>query len=203
MKSKAPHINNRRDKIGILGGLFDPIHHGHISLCRHALEQLTLCKVLLIPTYNPPHREETSDYQHRLAMTKLAVEHEARLEASDLESHIRGQSYTLKTLKKLREEYAECALYFLIGSDNARKMADWHKPEEILTMAQVVMAERPDEKNTVPGKYEDRILRIDMPPMDVSSTQIRRAVRNGEPFKNYVPKDVYHYIKRNKLYVER
>ncbi|MBD3218479.1 MAG: nicotinate (nicotinamide) nucleotide adenylyltransferase [candidate division Zixibacteria bacterium] len=200
MNSKPPAMNGRRNKLGILGGLFDPIHHGHLALSRHALEQLILNKVLLIPTYNPPHREEISDYAHRLRMAEISVENEDCLEASNLESHIEGQSYTLKTLKKLKTEYPEFALYFLIGSDNLKKMEDWYKPEEIMNLAQIVMAKRPGKEGTAPGKYGDRIIKIDMPPVDISSTQIREAVRSGRPIDKFVPEKVAEYIKGNNLY---
>ncbi len=193
-------MNGRRNKLGILGGLFDPIHNGHLALSRHALEQLNLNKVLLIPTYKPPHREEISDYAHRLRMTEISVENEDGFEASDLESHIEGQSYTLKTLKKLKKEYPEFALYFLIGSDNLKKMEDWYKPEEIMRLAQIVMAKRPGEEGSAPGKYRGRIIEIDMPPVDISSTQIREAVRNGRPIDKFVPEKVAEYIKGNNLY---
>jgi nicotinate-nucleotide adenylyltransferase len=193
-------MNGRRNKLGILGGLFDPIHYGHLALSRHALEQLNLTKVLLIPSHNPPHREEISDYTHRLRMTEIAVEKDDGLEASDLESHIEGQSYTLKTLKRLRKQYPEFTLYFLIGSDNLKKMEDWYKPEEIMSLAQVVMAKRPGEEGSAPGKYRERIIEIDMPPVDISSTQIREAVRSGRPIDKLVPEKVAQYIKGNNLY---
>jgi len=194
-------MNGRRNKLGVLGGLFDPIHHGHLSLSRHALEQLQLQRVLLIPTYNPPHRQEISDYRHRLKMTEIAVRDETGLEASDIESRIKGHSYTLKTLKKLKDEFPEFALYFLIGSDNLKKMEDWHKPEEIMKLARVVMADRPGNEGTAPARYRDRIMRIEMPPVDISSTQIRQAVRRGERIDDYVPEEVAQYISRNELYV--
>ncbi|NIR65864.1 MAG: nicotinate (nicotinamide) nucleotide adenylyltransferase [candidate division Zixibacteria bacterium] len=201
MNNKAPLMNGRRNRLGVLGGLFDPIHHGHLSLSRHALEQLQLLKVLLIPTYNPPHREEISDYSHRLKMTEIAVKDKAGLQASAIESHIRGHSYSLKTLRKLKDEFPEFALYFLIGSDNLKKMEDWHKPEEIMRLAQVVMAERPGEEGSAPARFEKKIMKIEMPPVDISSTQIREAVRRGDPIDDYVPEEVAQYIDRNKLYV--
>jgi nicotinate-nucleotide adenylyltransferase len=196
-------MNEPRNKLGILGGLFDPIHYGHLSLSSHARLQLKLEKVLFVPSYYPPHRREISPYKHRLRMTRIAVENEKYFEASDLESNIKGLSYTVNTLERIKDIYPEYELYFIIGSDNLEKMEEWHKPELIFELAHVVMGERPGEDSTADSPFRDRILKIEMEPVDISSTEIREMVREKKSIDGLVPPKVAEYIVRNKLYVRK
>lgn len=194
-------MNEPRNNLGILGGLFDPIHYGHLSLSSHAKSQLNLEKVLFIPSYVPPHRIEISSYEHRLKMTSLALKNEQYCEASDMESKMKGLSYTVNTLERLKNIYPNYELYFIIGSDNLSKMEEWHKPEDIFKLAHVVMGERPGEENILSSIFRDRIEIIQMEPVDISSTMIREMVRAHKPIDILVPPAVAEYIIRNKLYV--
>ncbi len=196
-------MNEHRNNLGILGGLFDPIHYGHLSLSSHARSQLKLEKVLFIPSYVPPHREEISPYEHRLRMTEIALQHEQYFEASDLESDIEGLSYTVHTLERIKALYPNYELYFIIGSDNLGKMEEWHEPEAIFELAHVVMGERPGEDDTVDSPFRDRILKIKMEPVDISSTEIRKMVREHKSIEGLVPPGVAEYISRNGLYVKK
>lgn len=194
-------MNEPRNNLGILGGLFDPIHYGHLALSSHARSQLKLDKVLFIPSYVPPHRIEISPYKHRLRMTKIALEDEPHCEASDMESKMKGLSYTVNTLEHLKAIYPNYELYFIIGSDNLSKMEEWHKPEEIFNLAHVVMGVRPGEDSAIDNPFKDRIVKIKMEPVDISSTEIRKRVREHKTIEGLVPRPVAEYITRNKLYV--
>lgn len=194
-------MKERRNRLGILGGLFDPIHIGHISLCREAQKQLDLDRVVFIPTYLPPHKHEISAYQHRRRMVELAIEDIPDFLLSDLESEIEGPSYTVKTLMRLNQIYPDFELYFIIGSDNLKKMEEWYQPEKIFQLATVVMGNRPGEEGTRTGLLEDKLKRINIHPVDISSTEIREAVRNCKPIDRFVPPRVAEYIAREGLYV--
>jgi nicotinate-nucleotide adenylyltransferase len=195
-------MKERRNKLGILGGLFDPIHFGHISLCREAQKQLDLDRILFIPSYNPPHKHKVSSYKHRRKMVELAIKDIPDFLLSDLESEIEGPSYTVMTLTRLVQKYPDFELYFIIGSDNLKKMEEWYQPEKIFQMATVVMGNRPGEEGLRSGQFEGRLKRIEIHPMDISSTEIREAVRNNRNINEYVPPQVAKYIAEEGLYVE-
>jgi len=188
-------------KFGILGGLFDPIHNGHLSLCKAALEQLNLDNVLLIPAYDHPHRQQISSFEQRCEMVLIAIKEFDQYRLSRIESQIEKPSYTTKTLEFLKKDFPETDLYFIIGSDNLSKIETWYEPEDIFEQAKVVMGDRPGPESDLESKYSDRIDRINMTPVDISSTQIREAVRTGQDISNWVPSEVADYISRNGLYV--
>ncbi len=190
----------RRNRLGILGGLFDPIHFGHISICREAQKQLELDRVLFIPSYHPPHKHKVSSYEHRRKMVELAIQDIPDFLLSDLESEIEGPSYTVKTLTRLAQKYPDFELYFIIGSDNLKKMEEWYQPEKIFRLATVVMGNRPGQEGLRSGVFEDRLKRIRIHPMNISSTEIRDAVRNNQAIDAYVPRPVAEYIAREGLY---
>jgi nicotinate-nucleotide adenylyltransferase len=195
-------MKERRNKLGILGGLFDPIHFGHISLCREAQKQFDLDRILFIPSYHPPHKHKVSSYKHRRKMVELAIKDIPDFLLSDLESEIEGPSYTVMTLTRLVQKYPDFELYFIIGSDNLKKMEEWYQPEKIFQMATVVMGNRPGEEGLRSGQFEGRLKRIEIHPMDISSTEIREAVRNNRTINEYVPPLVAKYIAEEGLYVE-
>lgn len=194
-------MNDEAKRLGILGGLFDPIHTGHIGISHFAMRRLNLEKVLFIPTYEPPHKEKFSSYDDRKNMVQLAIGDIPGFELSEVEKEIEGPSYSVNTLKKLHEIYPEYEIYFIIGSDNLGKMEEWHRPEKIFDLAHVVMANRPGDDRPEQSRFEERMIKIKMPPMDISSTEIRNMVREGKAIDKFVPPDVVKYIRTEGLYV--
>lgn len=190
-----------KNKLGFLGGLFDPIHNGHLSLCRQIQKKLNLDKILFIPSYHPPHKDRYSDYLQRCKMTVLGILGQPDFELSTLESKIEGPSYTVHTLKRLHLLFPDYEIYFIIGSDNLAKMEEWHKPEEIFRMSTVVMGNRPGEEGRKRGIFEDKLMRIKIEPVNISSTEIREAVKRGESIEHLVPPAVAQYIAEVGLYV--
>jgi len=190
-----------KNKLGFLGGLFDPIHNGHLSLCRQIQKKLNLNKILFIPSYHPPHKDRYSAYIHRCNMTSLAIFNQPDFELSKLESEIKGPSYTVNTLERLHLLFPEYDIYFIIGSDNLAKMEEWHKPEDIFRLSTVVMGNRPGEEGRKSGIFEDKLMRIEIEPVDLSSTEIRKAVKRGESIEHFVPPAVAQYIAEEGLYV--
>lgn len=194
-------MKEQKNKLGFLGGMFDPIHNGHLSLCRQIREKLNLTKILFIPTFNPPHKERYSNYEHRCSMTSLAIADYPEYEISLLEADIKGPSYTVHTLDKLQELYPDYDIYFIIGSDNLHKMEEWYHPEEIFNLSTVVMGNRPGIEGEMQGRFADRLLRLEIEPVDISSTEIRQMVREGKSIEPFVPLKVAEYILRKGLYV--
>ena len=196
-------------KIGILGGTLDPIHNGHMSMAECAKNQLNLDKVIIMPTPNPPHKnaKNISDANIRLWMVKIAIENIDYLEYSDFEMKREGIIYTSETLELFIKENPESEIYFIMGADSLLSIETWHKPEKIFKQCNVVVVDRDnsDEKITkqisyLEQKYEARIIYLNMPMVDISSTNIKERIRNNAPITNLVPKKVEEYILQNKLY---
>jgi nicotinate-nucleotide adenylyltransferase len=192
-----------KKKIGVLGGTFDPIHMGHLVLAEQVREQFQLEQVIFIPSASPPHKTEQklSPANHRFEMTKLALEGNRFFSVSDIELKREGLSYTVETLRKLKELYNDSEIYFLTGSDVLDEITTWKDPEEIYKLARIVIAVRPGFDEFDPDNYfakKSIIARITG--VDVSSTQIREKVRKGESVKYLVPSRVEEYIRKENLY---
>lgn len=186
----------RLRRIGIMGGTFNPPHIGHMIFAQEAAMQLGLDRVVFVPAYIPPHKKVTGgDARSRYNMTVLACVDNPRFEASDIEIRHRSVSYTFNTLKKLKKEYGkDVRLFFLVGSDN--NLSAWRDIDEALRLATFVVTKRPGSK----VKIRKRVLRIDIPSVDVSSSQIRKRVRLSQPIDYLVPVSVRGYIRKRGLY---
>jgi nicotinate-nucleotide adenylyltransferase len=187
-------------RIGILGGTFDPPHNGHLALATAAISKLDLDKVAFIPARIPPHKpaEDVSSEDDRLAMLKLAVEDDSRFEISEIELERDGPSFTVDTLGRLKAENPGHEFFFLIGSDNVGEMESWHRPDRILKLVRVAAAVRPGY--SIEGKFADMVEPFDMPPVDISSTAVRKKVGSGKSISGLVPEPVEEYIKSKGLY---
>jgi len=132
--------------IGILGGTFDPVHFGHLRPALDVIEQLGLDRVHLIPSARPPHREQPqASPEQRLTMLQLAVKNNPQFVVDDRELHREGASYTVDTLLSLREEYPDSSLYLMLGTDAFSYIQTWHRWDELLNLAHIVVMQRPDE----------------------------------------------------------
>jgi nicotinate-nucleotide adenylyltransferase len=195
-------------RVGILGGAFNPPHIGHVVCAQEALVQLSLEKVVFMPVGEAPHRELESDpgAEARLEMVELATADDDRFEASRLELDRSGPSYTVDTLRQLREQAPDDELFVILGGDQAATLPRWHEPEEVLALAQVAVVERVNwSRNAIwikVGRLKgaERIRYIDMPIVQVSSSGIRRRVGEGRPIRYLVPDKVADYIAENGLY---
>jgi nicotinate-nucleotide adenylyltransferase len=193
-------------RIGILGGTFDPIHCGHIDVARAAEEALGLTRVFVITSNVPPHRPDpvASSY-HRFAMVALAVSSRSTWYASDIELRSDAPSYTSTTLRRFRDEgYAASELFFVIGADAFADIEAWRDYPAILELAQFAVVSRPGfPAGALRGRLPslaDRILVIDAPTADVSSTVIRQRIASGDSIAGLVPPAVQQHIERHGLY---
>jgi nicotinate-nucleotide adenylyltransferase len=195
-------------RIGIFGGAFNPPHVGHLVLAQEAHWQLGLDKVVLVPFREPAHRvlEHDPGADVRLEMCEYAVGSDARFAVSRIELDREGPSYTVDTLRELRDRAPDDELVMLIGGDQAAALAGWHEPEEILSLAHVGVAERDmwrrDEIVERLGRLcsAERVHFFDMPRMEVSSTLVRRRAAEGQPIRYLVPDKVANLVGARSLY---
>jgi nicotinate-nucleotide adenylyltransferase len=195
-------------RVGILGGAFNPPHLGHLVCAQEALVQLELDRVVFVPVGEAPHRTLDDDPgpEARLEMVELAMADDERFVASRIEMDREGPSYTADTLEQLRADAPDDELFLILGGDQAAALASWHEPEKVLERATLAVFERLSwGRNAIiikigrmPGA--ERVRYLDMPLIQVSSSSIRRRVREGVPIRYLVPDKVVEYIATNELY---
>lgn len=201
-------------RIGVFGGTFDPPHNGHYKYVCEAMEKLGLDRLIVIPASIPPHKagKGISDGADRLKMTELLFGGDERVSVSDIELKRQGKSYTVDTVRELREFYPDDEIYFLMGSDMLLSFHTWFCPDEIIEYVRIGAVTRCDEipkaeleeyvKEHFPDNT-DRFEICDFEPIELSSTEVRTAVRSGENISSMVNPQVEAYIKERKLYIER
>jgi len=200
--------------LGILGGSFNPVHVGHLAAARGARRALRLERVLFVPSGRPPHKnaEDLADARHRVAMLRLALEGEEGFELCEIEVRRRAVSYTVDTVRTLRERFGgDCRIVFLIGADTVGELATWREIGALLDLCEITPVVRPGADLAAarerlaaavgPERAEavcGRLIRI--PPVAVSSTEIRARRARGESIAGLVPEAVRAYIERHGLY---
>lgn len=204
--------------IGIIGGTFDPIHIGHLRLALEVSEQLSLKEMRFIPSATPPHRwQPVASAEHRLAMVKLAIQDTHEFGIDDREYRREGASYTVDTLKSIRQEIGkDTSLCLLLGLDAFQSFTQWHDWQGILELTHLVISSRPgyDEipeeswmKERLTKTAEDlsqkpagMLFYADVSQLDISATIIRKQLKNGNSSRYLTTNAVHDYILKNKLY---
>ncbi|HOX07075.1 MAG TPA: nicotinate-nucleotide adenylyltransferase [Planctomycetota bacterium] len=202
----------KRRRIGVLGGSFDPIHSGHLSVAQQISDRLRLDEVILVPAGDPPHksRERLAPAADRLAMARLAAHGLARLSVSDVEMRRPGPSYSLDTMRELKAELGpEHDYFFIIGADTVGELPSWHRAAEFTAETGFAVAVRPRFEPDF-GRVERELgpaaaakLRaglVEIEPCDISSTLVRARIAAGEDVTGLVRRDVAEYIVRKGLY---
>jgi nicotinate-nucleotide adenylyltransferase len=189
----------RRKRIGILGGTFNPPHFGHLVLAQETLKKLKLYKVIFIPTYTPPHKMvKGNNALMRYKMVALACKTNPKFEASKIELEKRAVSYSVDTLRRLKTKFGKgTELFFIIGSDSLSGLESWRNMDEILKLANFVVAYRPGYPIK---KLNLKVKSIKVPTLDISSSAIRGRVRRSQSIKSLVPEPVRKFIIDSKLY---
>ena len=192
-------------KIGILGGTFNPPHNGHLRLAESVAEELKLDKVLIIPSCVPPHKIAGSpvNSEIRLQMCRLMFD-KPIFQVSDIEIKREGKSYTVDTLRQLKSENPDDEFYFMMGSDMLSTFNQWYKWEEILTLATICGVSRKNGyKPDLSGYTEEqkrKIIYLDIEPVELSSTEIRSAIKNNEDTSAFICPALAEFIKAKGLY---
>lgn len=200
-------------RVGVYGGTFDPVHVGHLRVALEVAARLDLDQVRMLPCADPPHRGRPAvDAGQRLEILRAAVAAEPRLVADDRELHRDGPSYTIDTLRSLRDELGtDAGLFLVMGSDAFRELDTWHEWRQITGLAHLVVIERPgselagnagslaDELRPL-MESRDAVTVLDPPRMDVSATRIRELRAAGEPVRWLLPDTALDYIDRQGLY---
>jgi len=198
-------------EIGILGGTFDPIHIGHTKLGIEAIKQFDLSEIWIIPAFNPPHKtlKNVTSYEDRVNMIRLAIENLSQFKILEIEKMRGGKSYTSETLKELVSLYPKTRFSFIIGADSLYEIEDWHKPEEVMKFARLLVALRTYDKaykslveqvDYLKEKYNADIEIISYNKINISSNEIRSLVSQNKDYSALVEEQVKKYIESNKLY---
>jgi nicotinate-nucleotide adenylyltransferase len=193
-----------KPRLGVFGGAFDPPHIAHVALAQHAIAQFDLQQLRVIPTGDAWHKDHTlTASPHRLAMTRLAFETIPHVWVDDREINRAGATYTYDTLLELKTEHPDDDLFLFIGADQANAFKTWHRWQDILKLATLVVAQRGGAAQWHNAVSPD-VQRLDMPSLKVSATDIRahyaeHAVAQP-PFSNWLPTSVQHYIEQHSLY---
>ena len=195
-------------RVGIYGGVFNPPHHGHLVAAQEAHTQLELDVVVWIPVGHAPHRAIEADpgAEARFEMVELAIAADERFRVSRIELEREGPSYTVDTLRELREREPEAELFLILGGDQALALPTWHEPEQVLALATLAVFERGSSTRNAIGITigrmvgAERVRFLDMPRIDISSTLVRRRAAAGKPIRYLVPDKVANFIGAQSLY---
>ncbi|EUJ32816.1 nicotinic acid mononucleotide adenylyltransferase [Listeria floridensis FSL S10-1187] len=186
------------ERIGILGGTFDPPHIAHLIIANEVYSQLGLEKIIFLPNSIPPHKRESGlvSAEQRVQMLKLATGSNPHFEVDPRELYREGKSFSYDTMREMVREGTNQAFYFIIGGDMVEYLPKWYKIEELLKLVTFVGVNRPNY--SLRSDYP--VLDVKVPEMDISSSFLRTKLRHGEPIDYYVPEKVADYIKEHQLY---
>lgn len=198
--------NDGIKKTGIFGGAFNPVHNGHVRLAEEAVKQLKLRRLLIIPTYVSPHKNtELAPFEDRAEMCRRAFGHIPAAEISDIEMRLGGTSYTINTVRALKELYPDEQFFLIIGGDMLFSFEKWYKYESLLKETKVCAAARDDDSLVDMMEYANEIGRVKVLPtraVTMSSTEVRAAVAAGEDISAMVPEGTAEYIREKGLYAK-
>lgn len=193
---------------GLIGGTFDPVHLGHIQIAKCALDELKLDRLLFLPDGDPPHKKPIASGPQRLTMLRLACREDSRFEVSDMELKRQGTTYTVDTLRKLKELQPLEELVYLIGSDTLALFPTWRTAEDVARLCRMAVVLRPGDdqekiiilQQGLEQRYGLHSCLLSQPGLPISSSMVRDALQNGEGISGLVPKLVAEYIDRQGLY---
>jgi nicotinate-nucleotide adenylyltransferase len=197
-----PAADGVRRRVGVMGGTFDPIHHGHLVAASEVASIFELDEVVFVPTGQPwqKDRTEVSPAEQRYLMTVIATASNPRFTVSRVDVDRPGPTYTIDTLRDLRVDYPDSDLYFITGADALAQILSWKDADELFTLARFIGVTRPEHVLSGAGLPQDRVTLQQVPAMAISSTDCRDRVRAGEPVWYLVPDGVVQFIGKYGLY---
>lgn len=201
----------KNNRVGILGGTFNPVHNGHVTIAKIALYEFTLGEVIFLPLGTPPHKrfEYIAPPETRLEMIKLAIEDEKRFSVNDMELYREGTTYTVDTLEVLTRENKKTDYYFIIGADTLFELKTWKNYERVFCLTNFICVLRPGQDDIEVKEYAEKLneqygykffVARDKGP-DISSSHIRELAAGRKLKSGLLPEKVLRYIEKKRLYI--
>lgn len=199
-------MNASKQAVGLLGGSFDPVHNGHLSIARSFTDSGYISELWILLTPESPHKrdQESTDYHHRLQMLSLAFKDQENIRVCGIEKQrLSPPYYTVKTIKYLTEHHKDKKFYLCMGEDSLMNFHTWHQWKEILNYSDLLVARRPSfQPDALHPEINDHTLYVVHEPVDISSTSIRNKVKKGADITNLVPAPAARFIYQHNLYRE-
>jgi nicotinate-nucleotide adenylyltransferase len=193
----------RRPRLGVMGGTFDPIHHGHLAAASEVQRGFDLDEVIFVPTGEPYQKSGVSQAEHRYLMTAIATASNPRFTVSRVDIDRPGPTYTIDTLRDLRKLRPDADLFFISGADAVAQILEWKDQNELWELAHFVAVSRPGHALSIRGLPEQGVSSLEVPALAISSTDCRARVDRGYPVWYLVPDGVVQYISKHHLYRSR
>ncbi|GAA5029635.1 nicotinate-nucleotide adenylyltransferase [Microbacterium fluvii] len=190
----------RAPRIGVMGGTFDPIHHGHLVAASEVAESFDLDEVVFVPTGQPWQKHKVSPSEHRYLMTVIATASNPRFTVSRVDIDRSGPTYTIDTLRDLQAERPGAELFFITGADAVAQIFSWRDHAQLWDLAHFVAVSRPGHVLNTDGLPTEDVSQLEIPALAISSTDCRDRVRRGHPVWYLVPDGVVQYIAKHHLY---
>ncbi|MBB2955948.1 nicotinate-nucleotide adenylyltransferase [Pseudoclavibacter helvolus] len=189
-----------RRRVGVMGGTFDPIHHGHLVAASEAAAHFELDEVLFVPTGKPSHKAHVTPVEHRYLMTVIATASNPRFKVSRVDVDRDGPTYTIDTLRDVQRLRPDADLYFITGADAIAQILGWKNSLELFELAQFVAVSRPGHEMRTDGIPADKVATLQIPALAISSTDIRERAYEEKPVWYLVPDGVVQYMSKHRLY---
>jgi len=189
-------------RLGVMGGTFDPIHHGHLVAASEVAAQFALDEVVFVPTGQPWQKEarDVTTPEHRYLMAVIATASNPRFTVSRVDIDRAGPTYTIDTLRELKSRRPDAELFFITGADALAQILSWRDHDELWDLAHFVAVSRPGHVLSIAGLPSDDVSQLEVPALSISSTDCRDRVRKGHPVWYLVPDGVVQYIGKHHLY---
>jgi len=193
-------------RIGILGGVFNPIHYGHLVIASEAKDKLNLDKVIFVPSGKAPHkRVKRATPEERYQMVSLAIKGNSSFEVSPIEIK-KGKlasrpTFTLETIREFVKIYNKAKIYFIVGLDEMLKISTWKEPKKLLELCKFVVVTRPGyEASKLDRRIASKVMILEVPGLEISASDIRERIKTGRPIRYLLPPSVEEYIRDKRLY---
>ncbi|WP_084821185.1 MULTISPECIES: nicotinate-nucleotide adenylyltransferase [unclassified Leucobacter] len=202
MPSITEPVEHRSRRIGVMGGTFDPIHHGHLVAASEVAQSFDLDEVVFVPTGRPWQKTRVTESEHRYLMTVIATASNPRFRVSRVDVDREGPTYTVDTLRDLRAIYPDAELFFISGADAVEQILSWKDVDRLWELAHFIAVSRPGHELSLSGLSGEHVSLLEVPALAISSTDCRSRVARGYPVWYLVPDGVVQYIAKHELYTD-
>lgn len=188
-------------RVAVFGGAFDPIHFAHLIHAQDILLETSSDTVFFMPSFAPPHKECFAPFDERLKMVTLAVRGNPHFKSSGMEAELSQPSYTIQTLRALKEKLGDVPISFIMGMDSAEEFNTWKEPEALLDEFKMIVIPRPGfSENAIDDRFRDRMVFLKLRKIAISSTEIRGRIKENKEIRYLTPNEVISYIAKKGLY---